>query len=172
MTAPIIIEEYDPVWAQQFEALRSRIAPALGPLAAAIEHVGSTAVAGLAAKPIIDIDVLLRGRDDLSAAIKKLYSLGYLHRGDLGIPGRESFRKPPQDFAHHLYLCLPQYREFDRHVAFRDYLRTHPDDVAAYARLKRQLAAKHRTNRDAYTQAKSEFVKLILQRANSDGGTF
>jgi GrpB-like predicted nucleotidyltransferase (UPF0157 family) len=172
MTAPIIIEEYDPVWAQQFEALRSRIAPALGPLAAAIEHVGSTAVAGLAAKPIIDIDLLLRGRDDLSAAIKKLYSLGYLHRGDLGIPGRESFRTPPQDFAHHLYLCLPQYREFDRHVAFRDYLRTHPDDVAAYARLKRQLAAKHRTNRDAYTQAKSEFVKLILQRANSDGGTF
>ena len=172
MTAPIIIEEYDPVWAQQFETLRSRIAPALGPLAAAIEHVGSTAVAGLAAKPIIDIDVLLRGRDDLAAAIKKLYSLGYLHRGDLGIPGRESFRAPPQDFPHHLYLCLPQYGEFDRHVAFRDYLRAHPDDVVAYARLKRQLAAKHHTNRDAYTQAKGEFVKLILERANSDRGTF
>jgi len=172
MTAPIIIEEYDPVWPQQFETLRSRIAPALGPLAAAIEHVGSTAVPGLAAKPIIDIDVLLRSRDDLAAAIKKLYSLGYLHQGDLGIPGRESFRAPLHDFPHHLYVCLPDYREFDRHIAFRDYLRTHPDDVVAYARLKRQLAAEHRTNRDAYTQAKSEFVKSMLQRALPDRGTF
>ena len=172
MTAPITVEEYDPLWAEQFETLRSRIAPALGRLAAAIEHVGSTAVAGLAAKPIIDIDVLLRGRDDLAPAVKKLYSLGYLHRGDLGIPGRESFRAPLDDVPHHLYLCLPQCREFDRHIAFRDYLRTHPDDVVAYARLKRQLAARHRTHRDAYTQAKAEFVNLILQRANSDRGTF
>jgi GrpB-like predicted nucleotidyltransferase (UPF0157 family) len=172
MTAPIIIAEFDPVWAKQFDTLRSRIAPALGPLAAAIEHVGSTAVTGLAAKPIIDIDVLLRGRDDLAAAIKKLYPLGYLHRGDLGIPGRESFRAPPQDFPHHLYLCLPQYREFDRHIAFRDYLRAHPKDVVAYARLKRQLAVEQRANRDAYTQAKSEFVEFILQSANSDRGTF
>ena len=172
MTAPIIVEEYDPLWAEQFEALRSRIAPALGGLAAAIEHVGSTAVAGLAAKPIIDIDVVLRGREDLAAAIKKLDRLGYLHRGDLGIPGRESFRAPPDDVPHHLYLCLPQCREFDRHIAFRDYLRTHPDDVVAYARLKRQLAARHRSNRDAYTQAKGEFVNFVLQRANSDRGTF
>lgn len=172
MTAPIIIAEYDPGWAQQFATLRSRIAAALGALAAAIEHVGSTAVAGLAAKPIIDIDVLLRWPDDLAAAIKKLDTLGYRHRGDLGIPGRESFRAPLHDFPHHLYLCLPPYREFNRHIAFRDYLRAHPDDVIAYARLKRQLAAAHRTHRDAYTQAKSEFVKFILRRANSGRGTF
>lgn len=172
MTAPIIIAEYDPGWAKQFDTLRSRIAPMLGPLAAAIEHVGSTAVAGLAAKPIIDIDVVLGWRDDLAAAIKKLDRLGYLHRGDLGIPGRESFRAPPHHVPHHLYLCLPQCREFDRHIAFRDYLRTYPDHVVAYARLKRQLAAEHRTNRDAYTQAKSEFVNFILQRANSGRGTF
>jgi GrpB-like predicted nucleotidyltransferase (UPF0157 family) len=172
MSPPIIIAEYDPVWAQQFERLRSRIAPALGPLAAAIEHVGSTAVAGLAAKPVIDIDVLLRRGDDLAAAIEKLCGLGYLHRGDLGTCGRQSFRAPLHDSPHHLYLCLPQYREFDRHLAFRDHLRTHPDDALAYARLKRQLAAEHRTDRDAYTQAKSEFVKFILQRANCRGGTF
>ena len=172
MTAPIIIAEYDPGWAKQFETLRSRIAPTLGPLAAAIEHVGSTAVAGLAAKPIIDIDVVLRWRDDLAAAIKKLDPLGYLHRGDLGIPGRESFRAPLHDVPHHLYLCLPQCREFERHIAFRDYLRTHPGHVAAFARLKRQLAAEHRTNRDAYTQAKSEFVNFILRQANSGRGTF
>jgi GrpB-like predicted nucleotidyltransferase (UPF0157 family) len=172
MTAPIVIAEYDPVWAQQFETLRSRISPALGPLAGAIEHVGSTAVAGLAAKPIIDIDVVLRWRGDLGAAIKKLYPLGYLHRGDLGIPGRESFQAPLHDFPHHLYLCLPPYREFDRHIAFRDFLRTHPDDVVAYARLKRQLAGAHRADREAYTRAKSEFVQSILQRANRDRGTF
>ena len=172
MTAPIIIEEYDPAWAQQFETLRSRIAPALGPLAAAIEHVGSTAVAGLAAKPIIDIDVLLRWRGDLAAAIMKLYSLGYRHRGDLGIPGRESFRAPPQDFPHHLCLCLPNIANLIGTSPFETALRTHPDDGVAYARLKRQLAAKHHSNRDAYTQAKREFVKLISERANSDRGTF
>jgi len=126
MTAPILIAVYDSLWTEQFETLRPRIAPALGPLAAAIEHVGSTAVAGLAAKPIIDIDVLLGGRDHLAPAIQKLRSLGYLQQGDLGIPGRGSFRAPLHDFPHHLYLCLPQHREFDRPIAFRDYLRTHP----------------------------------------------
>ena len=131
MTAPIIVADHGPVWPQQFDALRSRIAPGLGPLASAIEHVGSTAVAALAAKPIIDIDVVLRGRYDLAAAIKKLHSMGYRQRGDLGIAGRESFRAPRQDFPHHLDRCLPQYGEFHRHVAFRGYLRTHPDDAVA-----------------------------------------
>jgi len=115
---------------------------------------------------------LPRWRDDLAAAIKKLYSSGYLHGGDLGIPGRESFRAPPQDFPHHLYLCLPQSRKFDHHVAFPDFLRPHPDDVAASAGLKRQLAAQHHTNRDAYTPAKAELVTFNLERANSDRGTF
>lgn len=171
MTGPIIIEEYDPFWPQQFEMLRSRIAPRVGPLVTAIEHVGSTAVPGLAAKPIIDIDILLRSSVDLPRAIERLYSLGYLHQGDLGIPGRESFRAPGHDFPHHLYACLPDYPEFARHIAFRDYLRAHPEDRNAYARLKRDLEKKCRTDRGAYTEAKGEFVASILGRA-ANSGTF
>ncbi len=165
MTAPIIIEEYNPWWPQQFETLRERIAQVLGPLAAAIEHVGSTAVPGLAAKPIIDIDALLRSGDDLPAATQKLFSLGYLHRGDLGVPGREAFRAPLHDVPHHLYACLPHSREFDRHIAFRNHLRTHPEDGQAYELLKRRLAAVYRDDREAYNQGKSEFVAEILRGA-------
>lgn len=169
MTGPIIIEEYNPFWPQQFETLRSRIAPIVGPLATQIEHVGSTAVPGLAAKPIIDVDILLRSSADLPRAIERLYSLGYLHQGDLGIPGREAFRAPAHDFPHHLYVCLPEYGEFARHIAFRDYLRAHPEDAKAYARLKRELEKKSRTDRAAYTEAKTEFVTAILGRAKGRG---
>jgi GrpB-like predicted nucleotidyltransferase (UPF0157 family) len=168
MTAPITIDDYDPGWPAQFETLRPRIAAALDALATAIEHVGSTAVPGLAAKPIIDIDVLLRSAADLPLAITKLASLGYAHRGDLGIPGREAFRTPPNVFPHHLYVWLAGAREFQRHIAFRDYLRTHPQDANAYATLKRKLAGKSATDREAYTQAKTEFVEAILRRAGQD----
>lgn len=176
MTSAIIIEDYDPRWAQRFESLRSRIAQALGPLAATIEHVGSTAVPGLAAKPIIDLDVLLRSGADLPLVIGKLELLGYQHQGDQGIPGREALQSPPDEFPHHLYVCMPDNPEFLRHLAFRNHLRAHPLDAAAYSRLKRDLA-ETLADRDAYTQAKSAFVEQILYRAKQasvdpDHGTF
>lgn len=107
MTAPIIIRDYDPLWPQQFETFRSRIAAALPRLATAIEHVGSTAVPGLAAKPVIDIDVLVRSATDLPLVIKRLASVGYEHHGDLGVTGREAFRAPADYCPHHLYVCPP-----------------------------------------------------------------
>ena len=162
---PVIIQEYDKSWPRQFETLRSRIAIALSEMAAAIEHVGSTAVPGLAAKPIIDLDVLLFSAGDLPSVIARLASLGYEHRGDLGIAGREAFRAPLNDFRHHLYVCLPAGKEYRRHIAFRDYLRTHPREARAYASLKRDLARQFRDDREAYNQAKSRFVTEILQRS-------
>jgi GrpB-like predicted nucleotidyltransferase (UPF0157 family) len=164
MTDPIIIEDYDPHWPGQFELLRSRLAPALDPLAAAIEHVGSTAVPGLAAKPIIDLDILLRCPTDLPEAISRLAILGYQHRGDLGIPGREAFR-PPSVVPHHLYVCAPESREYIRHITFRDHLRANPEEARAYERLKRTLAQEYRHDREAYNEAKTEFVEAILRRA-------
>jgi GrpB-like predicted nucleotidyltransferase (UPF0157 family) len=160
----IIIEEYDPQWPRTFESLRSRISAALGPMAVAIEHIGSTAVPGLAAKPIIDLDVLLCSDSDLAPAIAALASLGYEHHGDLGIPGREAFRNPLSGFPHHLYVCSPNRDEYRRHLAFRDHLRSHPGDASAYADLKRKLAAQFGPNRDAYTEAKTEFINEILRR--------
>jgi GrpB-like predicted nucleotidyltransferase (UPF0157 family) len=165
MTTPVIIEEYDPRWPQQFELLRSRTAASLGELAAAIEHIGGTAVPGLAAKAIIDMDVLIKSNADLPLVISRLDSLGYQHRGDLGVPGREAFRPPPNDPPHHLYVCVPECLEYTRHITFRNHLRTHPQDANAYAALKRQLAEKLGSDRESYTQAKSEFVQDILRRA-------
>lgn len=165
MTSRIIIRDYDPRWPQHFETFRSRSAAILKELAATIEHVGSTSVPGLAAKPIIDIDVLLQADADLPLAILRLASLGYAHRGDLGVAGREAFHAPPNDFPHHLYVCPPSSEEYRRHLAFRDYLRTHPEDADAYSTLKRKLAVKFGDDRDAYNRAKSEFVSEILRRA-------
>lgn len=166
MTAPIIIEDYDPQWPQQFDAIRSRIAPVLGTFASAIEHVGSTAVPGLAAKPIIDIDVLLQSDKDLPPAIAKLAGIGYQHQGTLGVLGRDAFKAPGHDIHHHLYVCSTPDTEFFRHIAFRDYLRMHPKDAEDYARLKRSLAGKFSVDRETYTQAKTDFVQEILRRAD------
>ena len=165
MANPVIIEDYDPRWPQVFEMLRSRVSAVLNELAISIEHVGSTAVPGLAAKPIIDIDVLLRSSTDLRAVISKLAELGYQHKGDLGVSGREAFRANGSAVQHHLYVCLPGSREYSRHIAFRNYLRAHAADANAYALLKRELASKFGSDREGYNQAKSEFVQRILERA-------
>ena len=169
MSDPIIIEDYNPRWPEQFELLGWRIGKALGPLACAIEHVGSTAVPGLAAKAIIDIDVLLRSANDLPEAIRQLGTLGYQHRGDLGVPGREAFLRPPDEIPHHLYVLGPEAREYIRHIAFRNQLRAHPQDARAYERLKRALAQQYRDNREGYNQAKNQFVEAILRRAKCPG---
>lgn len=159
---PVVIVDYNPLWPEQFETLRSRLANALDGLALTIEHVGSTAVPGLAAKPILDIDVLLKSADKLSHAIAALASIGYQHRGDLGILGREAFRAPAGDLRHHLYVC-PDNREYRRHITFRDHLRSHPGDANAYAALKQELALRFRNDREAYNNAKSNFVEGILR---------
>lgn len=142
--------------------LRSRLSAVLNELADSIEHVGSTAVPGLSAKPIIDIDVLLRSATDLATAIYKLTEVGYEHRGDLGVSGREAFRANAADLQHHLYVCLPGTGEYSRHIAFRNHLRAHVADANAYARLKRELARKFGSDREGYNQAKSVFVQRIL----------
>jgi GrpB-like predicted nucleotidyltransferase (UPF0157 family) len=165
MGNPIIVSDYDLKWPGVFQLLRKRIAGALGDMAAAIEHVGSTAVPDLAAKPIVDIDVLLASEAMLPTAIERLASLGYIHQGDLGVPEREAFRAPAKDPPHHLYVCPPCSAEFRRHVAFRDYLRSHPKDAKIYADLKRALAEQFRNDRPRYNTAKGEFVSELTSRA-------
>ena len=166
MPEPVIIEGYDPRWPKLFETLRSRLAAVLHELVDSIEHVGSTSVPGLAAKPIIDVDVLLRSSSDLPLVIRKLAELGYEHQGDLGVSGREAFRAKTIGIQHHLYVCPPGSREYDRHIAFRNHLREHAADAHAYARLKRELATRFGTDREGYNRAKSEFVERILCRTS------
>ncbi len=167
MPEPVVIADYDPAWPARYGALRARITPALGELAAAIEHVGSTSVPGLAAKPTIDLVVRLRAAADLPAAIERLARLGYEHEGDFGIAGREAFATPPgyTTHDHHLYVCLPDWRGYDDEIAFRDYLRSHRRTMLAYAGLKRALALEHGGTARPTPNAKTEFVASVLRKA-------
>jgi GrpB-like predicted nucleotidyltransferase (UPF0157 family) len=162
---PVIVLDYDSSWVESFWALRGQIADALGDLAAAIEHVGSTAVPGLAAKPIIDIDVLLASELALPMAIERLVSRGYVYQGNLGIPEREAFAALVNDPPHHLYVCPPHSAELRRHIAFRDYLRAHAVEARAYGDLKHALAQRFRDDRSAYMAGKDALVRELLRRA-------
>lgn len=165
MTDPVVVVDYDPTWPALFATLRAPVAAALGDVAVAVEYVGSTAIPGLAAKPIIDLDVAIRSAADLPEVIGRLARLGYAYEGDKGIPGRAAFAWPPQAARHHLYVCALDAAAYRQHLLFRDYMRAHPEAVAAYAALKRQLAARYRAHRDAYTEAKGPFVHTAMARA-------
>jgi GrpB-like predicted nucleotidyltransferase (UPF0157 family) len=166
MVEPIVIVDYDPTWPVVFERLKARAQSVLGDLAVEIEHVGSTSIPGAAAKPIIDMDVVVASPADISMAVERLAMLGYVHQGDLGVAGREAFRSPPGFPPHHLYVCLLDGREYRRHLAFRDHLRAHPEKVRAYVAMKREAAAHFRCNRDGYTRAKTTFVEEMLREAD------
>ena len=165
-TKPVIVLPYDPQWPGNFELIRRELAAALGEYALAIEHVGSTSVPGLAAKPIIDLDVVISGYDVLEHVCALLAVIGYEHEGNLGIEGREAFRYSGKEHLqkHHLYVCPQDSRELGRHLAFRDYLRSHPDAVQEYAAAKLQAAADHPQDIDGYIAAKSPCIEAIYRR--------
>jgi GrpB-like predicted nucleotidyltransferase (UPF0157 family) len=172
MSEPVHVSDYDNAWPHVFEALRDHLAESLRDVALSIEHVGSTAVPGLAAKPTIDIDVVVASPRDVPPAIARLESLGYRHEGDLGVPGREAFGAPDGVPAHHhhLYVVVEGSPAHENHILLRDHLRMHTDDAAGYARLKRSLAVRYRNDRDAYTEAKSSWIDELLRRARGRRG--
>ena len=164
MADPVIVVDYDSNWPMQFERLRERVARALSEFGPRIEHVGSTAVPGLAAKPIIDLIIQLDDAVQLATVIHRLEALGYQHEGDLGVPGRQAFAVPAGEARHHLYVCLPGCSQLPNQLAFRDYLWAHDGARAEYAAMKRQLAEEHRNDRAAYTKGKDDFVASVLAR--------
>jgi GrpB-like predicted nucleotidyltransferase (UPF0157 family) len=115
------------------------------------------------------LDVVVPSLAEIPKAIVCLATLGYIHRGDLGIPGREAFVSPAGKPRHHLYVCSKESEELRRHRLFRDYLLTHPDDARFYGELKKAAALRFTDDRAAYTDAKTRFVEAILQRAASGG---
>jgi GrpB-like predicted nucleotidyltransferase (UPF0157 family) len=159
----IDINPYNPDWPRQFTELRERLSPHLGDVSAAIEHIGSTAVPGLAAKPVIDIDVVIPRHAKVITVIGRLARLGYVHRGNLGVENREVFNAPPALPLHHLYVCRRGSVPLRNHLTFRDHLRRFPDDLAAYAALKAALAVTA-TDAAAYTNGKTDFVLSILSK--------
>lgn len=165
MGREVKVVAYDPVWVTRFASIKETAVSALGPLAQRVEHVGSTSVPGLWAKPIVDIDVVIQDWSSLPDAIAMLGSIGYVHEGDRGIKEREAFKSPAGMPSHNLYVCSTDSSELKRHVAFRDYLRNHEDAVRQYGELKKKLAEEFRYDIDGYCEAKTDFIEQILVKA-------
>ena len=141
-TKKVVVVPYDKTWKLAFEEIRNEIESAIGNLIVGIEHVGSTSVEGLSAKPCIDIDVVIKDYSVFDAVVRELEIIGYIHEGNLGIKDREAFKyKNKQHLQqHHLYVC-PQYsEELHRHVTFRDFLRSNPEAVKNYGAVKERAA--------------------------------
>ncbi len=161
---PITIEPYDPRWVDEFRRIREFLRPHLGGLALDIHHVGSTGVPGLAAKPIIDLDIEIRSMADFPALLRCLEKLGYSHKGDYGIGGREVVKRDRTDefMKCHMYVCPSCSPELKRHLVFRDYLRSNPEAAREYGDLKHRLAAEHGCDIDAYIKGKTKFIEKVL----------
>jgi len=161
----VIVVDYDPAWPRDFAMLRERIWPGLADIALRIEHVGSTSVPGLAAKPIIDMTIVVATRDDVPEAIERLAQLGYVHRGNLGIDDREAFDHPAALRRHNLYVCPEGTIGVVNQLAVRDYLRANPEAAARYGALKKRLADRFPDDIDRYVFGKTDFVLDVLRRA-------
>jgi GrpB-like predicted nucleotidyltransferase (UPF0157 family) len=161
----VVVVEYDPHWAATFEHLRQNIWPAVADLAITIEHVGSTSVPGLAAKHIIDMTIVVPTPCEVPMAVGRLAALGYAHRGNLGVEGREAFQAPRSLPRHHLYLCAADSLALRNHLIVRDYLRGRPDVARQYGDLKKALANQFPEDIDAYTEGKTELILRILGEA-------
>jgi GrpB-like predicted nucleotidyltransferase (UPF0157 family) len=163
---PVRIVPYDPSWPECFEEECAALADAIGDwVVGGIHHVGSTSVSGLEAKPVIDVLVGVRGLEESRSCYERLGTLGYLYA-----PYRSSemhwFCKPhPSRRTHHLHLVPADSPRFRDELAFRDFLRTHRDVAEEYGALKRRLAKGFEHDREAYTDAKSEFTIVTIQRA-------
>ena len=153
-------------WKTLFESEANLLREAAGKYAVAIEHIGSTAVSGLVAKPIIDILVGVQKLEDAEKCIAPLTEIGYEYRGEQGIAGRFYFRKGTAEVStHHLHMVEITSDFWRTHLLFRDYLRQHPNAAQDYGKLKRELSVKYKNNRPAYTEAKATFIESILKKA-------
>jgi len=161
----IIVKDYDPEWALIFNSIYSFIWPHIKEQSISLEHVGSTSIKGLAAKPIIDIDIIVDSQDSSCCVIKSLETIGYKHLGDMGIADREAFTNPLNLPNHNLYVCLKGSLALRNHLALRKILRSHPDSAVEYGKLKKQLARQCSNDIDAYVEGKTGFIVSLLKKS-------
>lgn len=161
---PIRISGYDPEWPARFEEERAALAAAIGGwIVGGIHHVGSTAVPGLAAKPILDILAGVRDLEESRACFEPLARLGYVYAPYLADEMHWFCKPHPSRRAHHLHLVPVGSRRYVDELAFRDRLRADPAVAEEYAALKRALAERFASDREAYTDAKSDFIRQVLE---------
>ena len=169
-TDPVRIVPYDSNWPRQFETVAAELRDALGPLLVHVEHIGSTAVPGLAAKPVIDVMGFVPTFQAGFAAVEPLVALGFESMGEFGIPGRHLFTRSRQDIrTHNLHVFAasegPGGDQPRHELVFRDALRMHPSVAEEYGALKVRLAERFRNHRAAYTEAKTAFITSVVARA-------
>ncbi|MEU4193212.1 GrpB family protein [Kribbella sp. NPDC026611] len=163
----ITIESYNPAWAAEFAQLGLHLRNALGDVALRIDHIGSTAVVGLAAKPIIDIQISVAALEPVDLYRSGLESLGYIYRADNPERTKRYFREPPGTRRTHVHVRKLGSFSQQFPLLLRDYLRTHPAELAPYESLKRSLAAQHPHDRTAYTNAKLPWFWQTIQAADT-----
>ena len=159
------VVKHNPAWRSLFDIEARHIQEVFGDNLNAVYHIGSTSVPGLFAKPIIDIMPVVRDIEKVDAYNPQMVSLGYEPMGEFGIPGRRYFRKGEDIRTHHVHVFQAGDVNVDRHLAFRDYLRAHPDEADIYGALKRELAAMFPTDMESYIQGKDALVKELEHKA-------
>lgn len=162
-TKNVIVLPYDPKWKFDFEDIKQELVSSIGDLVIGVEHVGSTSVEGLSAKPIIDIDVVIKGYSVFDCVVSRLKNIGYTYEGNLGIKDREAFKYSDKPYlqTHHLYVC-PQYsKELLRHIKFRDFLRNNPDAVKKYSDIKEKAAKLFPNDIEKYMEYKSHCIEEL-----------
>ncbi len=157
----VIVVPHDPSWPRHFDVEARRIAERAGDIVVRLHHIGSTAIPGIHAKPIIDILMEVTALQALDAVTPELEALGYEAKGEFGIPGRRYFRKNDAlgRRTHHVHAFESGTHDVQRHLAFRDYMIAHPAAAHAYGELKRELARQHPDDSKAYMDGKDAFVK-------------
>ena len=172
----ITVDDYTPEWASKFMKEKELLLGAVGsfPCISDIQHIGSTSVPGLAAKPIIDIAIGTTSFEEAVVCIEPISALGYRYRGEAGIPRRHLFVKENPDTVdsaylrtHHVHILEVANDEWTRHLIFRDALRSNPDLVEQYTALKRELARRFIDNTIAYTEGKTDFIMGVVNRQRS-----
>jgi GrpB-like predicted nucleotidyltransferase (UPF0157 family) len=160
----IEVVPYSTEWKSEFEKIKIMLNSFIGDLIIKIEHVGSTSVEGLFAKPILDIDVVISNNDKLPDIIKRLAKEGYKYKGNLDVEGREVFCRTFKDdfMKYNLYVCPKNGKGYLEHIAFRDYLRANETARYEYGALKCKLAETYRFDIDSYWKAKTNFIRDIL----------
>jgi GrpB-like predicted nucleotidyltransferase (UPF0157 family) len=169
---PLIVVDADPAWPDQFNAISTYLEPFVAQSVVRIEHVGSTSVPGLAAKPIIDIDVVVDSEELIEPTIALIESAGYTWVGDLDVAGREAFDAPPDStFArHHLYLVVENNRAHSDHWLLREALVSDPVAREAYAHVKRENVTASKGDVNRYVALKARFVADVLAKARAQRG--
>lgn len=164
-TTKVTVLPYHSEWKSDFENIKKEIIAVIGDLIIGIEHVGSTSVEGLSAKPCIDIDVIIKDYTVFDSIVSKLNAAGYIYEGNLGIEGREAFKyvDKPHLQTHHLYVCPKQSKELYRHITFRDFLRSNPDAVKRYSAVKEEAARLFPDNIDKYMEYKSSCIEQLYE---------